>query len=191
MFVMADEETKPSGTNRVLWLFVILALVFLWWYFRPESETKTINTDATAYADTDPDDILVDLKDGTSPSAIEAALGIDLVLVDDSGVAAKTSLYRAHVDPAQRDAILAALAKRSDVEIAEPDAVFMLSPEEMQIVEAPPADPSSPGFPNDPQFKYQWHMNQIGMKEAWKLADGNGVVVAVLDTGVAYGNHDK
>ena len=34
-------------------------------------------------------------------------------------------------------------------------------------------------------------MNQIGMKEAWKLADGNGVIVAVLDTGVAYGNHDK
>jgi serine protease len=191
MVVMADEETKPAGTNRVLWLFVILALVFLWWYFRPESETKTLSADAVAYADTDPDDILVDLKDGTSPAAIEQAIGIDLVLVDDSGVAAKTSLYRAHVDPAQRDTILAALSKRADVEIAEPDATFMLSPEAMQIVEAPPVDPASPGFPNDPQFKYQWHMNQIGMKEAWKLADGNGVVVAVLDTGVAYGNHDK
>jgi len=34
-------------------------------------------------------------------------------------------------------------------------------------------------------------MRQIGMPEAWKLADGNGVIVAVLDTGVAYEDHDK
>jgi serine protease len=29
-------------------------------------------------------------------------------------------------------------------------------------------------------------MRQIGMPEAWKLADGNGVIVAVLDTGVGF-----
>jgi serine protease len=34
-------------------------------------------------------------------------------------------------------------------------------------------------------------MRQIGMPEAWKLADGNGVIVAVLDTGVAYENYEK
>jgi len=189
---MADASvTKPSGTSRLLWLFVILALVLLWWYFRPVGQPDMTAPDADAYADADPDDILVDLKDGATPDSIEQAYGIDLVLVDDSGIAAKTSLYRAHVDPARRDAILADLAKRSDVEIAEPDAEFMLSPDEAVAVEAPPVDPSSPGYPNDPQFKYQWHMDQIGMKEAWKLADGNGVIVAVLDTGVAYGNHDK
>ena len=47
------------------------------------------------------------------------------------------------------------------------------------------------GFPNDPLYKKQWHMRQIGMPEAWKLADGNGVIVAVLDTGVAYENYGK
>src|SRR5690606_23650614 len=31
-----------------------------------------------------------------------------------------------------------------------------------------------------------WHLDQINMPAAWKLADGKGVVVAVLDTGVAY-----
>ncbi|MBA3502489.1 MAG: S8 family peptidase [Myxococcota bacterium] len=188
---MADEPvTKPSGASRFLWLFVILALVLLWWYFRPQAQPDMTPADADAMAETDPDDILVDLKDGTKPDAIEQAFGIDLVLVDDSGIAAKTSFYRAHVDPARRDEILAALAKRSDVEIAEPDAHFMVSPDEF-VQEAPAVDPSSPGYPNDPQFKFQWHMNQIGMKEAWKLADGNGVIVAVLDTGVGYGNHDK
>jgi serine protease len=34
-------------------------------------------------------------------------------------------------------------------------------------------------------------MRQIKMPDAWKLADGNGVIVAVLDTGVAYENHGK
>ena len=49
--------------------------------------------------------------------------------------------------------------------------------------------PSDEGYPNDPQYKFQWHLRQIGMPEAWKLADGNGVIVAVLDTGVAYENY--
>lgn len=44
-------------------------------------------------------------------------------------------------------------------------------------------------FPNDPQYKFQWHMNAIRMPEAWKLATGKNVVVAVIDTGVAYENY--
>ena len=28
------------------------------------------------------------------------------------------------------------------------------------------------GFPNDPKYQYQWHMGQINMPDAWKLADG-------------------
>src|SRR5690606_738793 len=38
---------------------------------------------------------------------------------------------------------------------------------------------------------FQWHLDQIGMPEAWKLADADGVIVAVLDTGVAYGDHGR
>src|SRR5258705_2802836 len=119
-----DEQTTRRGAGRFLWLFVILAILVLWWYFRSEGDKGAtqaqLDTD-TAAAVTDPDDILVDLKDNATPDAIERALGIDLVLVDDSGEAAATQLYRAHVDPARRDAILAALAVRPDVEIAEPD----------------------------------------------------------------------
>src|SRR6185436_15044927 len=46
--------------------------------------------------------------------------------------------------------------------------------------------PAWQGFPDDPQYRFQWHLDQIGMREAWKLANGDGVIVAVLDTGVAY-----
>ena len=180
---------KRSGFGRLLWLLVLVAVVVIWWHFRSETDpgaaAAQIEADRQA-AVTDPDDILVDLKDDASPAqikAIEAAAGISLALVDDT--AAATKLYRAHVDPARRDAIIAALATNPTVEIVEPDAEFMLSPEE-QAIRVPLAEPTEPGFPNDPLYPKQWHLRQIGMPEAWKLADGNGVIVAVLDTGVGF-----
>ena len=40
--------------------------------------------------------------------------------------------------------------------------------------------------PNDPYYKHQWHLDTIGMKEAWEFPKGQEVVVAVIDTGVAF-----
>jgi serine protease len=186
---MSDEQetSKKSGASKILWLLLALAIVLLWWYFRPDGSHKVAQPlDSTVTAAIDRSDILVDLKDDASPAAIEKALGLKLVLVDDSGEAASTKLYRAHVDPDREDAIVTALQKRSDVEIAEPDSMMALSPEDMQAVEVPDASPATPGYPNDPLYAKQWHLRQIGMPAAWKLADGNGVIVAVLDTGVGF-----
>ncbi len=44
--------------------------------------------------------------------------------------------------------------------------------------------------PNDPFFRFQWHMPLIQAPEAWDVANGNGVLVAVLDTGIAYEDFD-
>ncbi|HEX5062389.1 MAG TPA: S8 family serine peptidase [Kofleriaceae bacterium] len=185
-----DDEQQTSerpGPSKILWLLLALAIVLMWWYFRPrhdEGAGAAQEMSDQASAATDPDDILVDLKDNATPqqvAAIERDLGIDLVLVSDQSK--DEQFYRAHVDPARRDAIIDALSKRSEVEIAEPDATVSLSPGEETVA---PIVPTWEGFPNDPQYKFQWHMRQIGMPEAWKLADGNGVIVAVLDTGVGY-----
>ena len=188
-----DEETQPKrgGMSRLLWLLVIVAIVVIWWYFRGNPDrgatAAEISTDRSAQlAGTDPDDILVDLKDDATAgdrAALEQDLGIQLALVD--ATAESTQLYRAHVDPARRDAIVAALEQRAEVEIAEPDSEISLSPGEAEL-RAELEEPAQPGFPNDPLYIKQWHLRQIGMPAAWKLADGNGVIVAVLDTGVAY-----
>jgi serine protease len=192
---MDEQQPKRGGIGRLLWVVVILAIVLLWWYFRPGADggaTQAEQEIDRASALSDPDDILVDLRDDASPdqiAAIERDLGIHLVLVDDT--ASTTKLYRAHVDADREATTLAALAQRAEVEIAEPDSEMQLSPDEQdQELDAPVA-PAHEGFPNDPQYALQWHLRQIGMPAAWKLADGNQVVVAVLDTGVAYENYKQ
>ncbi len=42
--------------------------------------------------------------------------------------------------------------------------------------------------PNDPLFKYQWHLRAIQAPAAWAVSRGAGATVAILDTGVAYEN---
>ena len=40
--------------------------------------------------------------------------------------------------------------------------------------------------PDDELFSQQWNLGTIGIPRAWDVSTGEGVVVAVLDTGVAY-----
>ena len=62
--------------------------------------------------------------------------------------------------------------------------------------DVPPDNPAIPrngsgGSGNDPEFSNQWGMNQIGVKEGWKMTKGTpDVVVAVIDTGVDYTHED-
>lgn len=48
------------------------------------------------------------------------------------------------------------------------------------------AQPPTVEPPNDPLYKYQWHLPAIQIPAAWALSRGAGATVAVLDTGVAY-----
>lgn len=50
--------------------------------------------------------------------------------------------------------------------------------------------------PNDPYYSYQWHLDNpvydgIQMEEAWDISTGSNVIVAVIDTGVAYENYKR
>ena len=59
------------------------------------------------------------------------------------------------------------------------DAVVDIEPERWVMPSAAP--------PNDPYFSYQWHLSAVGIPGAWDSATGEGVVVAVIDTGVSEG----
>lgn len=38
--------------------------------------------------------------------------------------------------------------------------------------------------PNDPYYQYQWNFDQLELSEVWDKATGDGVIVAVVDSGV-------
>jgi serine protease len=184
------DEQRTSGRRRNwIWLLVILAVVVIWFLWRPPRDNAAPASQSDAAA-TDPDDVLVDFKDAISDervAEIGRSLGLELRLV--SSPARHERLYRAHVAADQRDAVLGALGRLAEVEVAEPDAEIHLVPEG-EVAEEDP-DPRAKGFPNDPQYKYQWHLDQIGMPEAWKIAGGDGVIVAVIDTGVAFEDYGR
>jgi serine protease len=78
------------------------------------------------------------------------------------------------IDPSlDAEAVAADLAARDDVEYAQASYIV------------------HPYFrPNDPLFSQQWNLSLLGMEQAWEINRGasSTVVVAVLDTGVAFQN---
>jgi serine protease len=95
-----------------------------------------------------------------------------------------------------QDAEDAARRLRADpmVESVDYDVPVRLFPEDWTPAAPPVAAPecakdddagrAGTGFPNDPCFRYQWNLRQVGLPAAWKLGQGRGAVVAVIDTGV-------
>jgi len=49
----------------------------------------------------------------------------------------------------------------------------------------PVTEVNSAGMPNDPYYEHQWHMQDLKVDQAWKVTQGQGTVVAVVDTGVS------
>jgi serine protease len=111
----------------------------------------------------------LDLADNLTASDIEQ-LGKDygIVIRDNSPESHNLgNIEVATVDPEQENKVLSRMAHDPRVEVAEPlmmaHAMFT---------------------PNDPQYKDQWHMEKVGAPTAWKYSCGQGVTVAVVDTGI-------
>ncbi|UCC87108.1 MAG: S8 family serine peptidase [Anaerolineales bacterium] len=87
-------------------------------------------------------------------------------------------LYVAKFDPQlDPNAVASAYAADEDVAYAEPNFYAYASD-----------GPTAPLAltPNDPYFSFQWHMPLIQAAQAWDVSTGQDVLVAVLDTGIAY-----
>ena len=85
-------------------------------------------------------------------------------------------------------ALMAQIAADPAVDHVEPDVMMHAVRDIQAPANATPASLLN-GAPNDPYYaKYQWHFNNAtggaDVEKAWSLADGSGVVVAVLDTGI-------
>lgn len=76
-------------------------------------------------------------------------------------------LYRANLDRTGTIGALRALEARADIAYVEPNYILKAF-----------------ATPNDPRFGEQWHYTAINLPQAWDIAKGDGVRVAVVDSGI-------
>jgi serine protease len=178
----------------------LLAPGLLWLLGRGSGDGDA-NKEAPAYADTlpgfepgdtdaTPGEIVVDFADDIAPAAIAAwEARLALRFVPASRYSDNDRIYRAVVDPDRVGSDLAELRRDPLVEAAEENHIYSIPEVELANTVVPADELTTPTedskFPNDPRYGEQWHMRQIHMDETWKAAQGEGVIVAVVDTGVS------
>ena len=156
----------------------------------PAAKPTPGDAELVAAAGVNPTHLIVDFKDDVSPQVLAENPYVEIPISDYS---AKDRLYRLEFATATEAAAAAAnLAHDPDVESVDYDVEATIPPDEAAVTAgesmegecgaggAKPAD-----FPNDACFRYQWHLRQIGLPQAWKMGQGKGVIVAVIDTGVS------
>ena len=138
---------------------------------RPSYVTAELPDDLSAHV---PGRVVVDFVDGTTKAefdALEQDWGLDLEF--NSAEEGPSSAITTGAYEGDLDALLAKIRSNPKVESAEA----------LMTVQAS-------YVPNDPMYARQWNLKQINMEQAWDVSRGKGVVVAVLDTGIAWEDHD-
>jgi serine protease len=142
----------------------------------PAARTAMANADEER-SDEMATEILVDLKDNATDAdekEVESRLGGLHLHANSAYAAAHDKIFIAEVDPTILSELIDKIKDDPNVENVEPNFVYKTSM-----------------IPNDPMFDKQWSFRMIDAPTAWDSADGKGVIVAVIDTGVAYENYDK
>lgn len=162
----ATDKKASKGTRLAATLLLIIGLVFLWLSLRQPPQPIPPNLR----------EIVVDLNENTTSSAEIAALEkrFQIDLEPNSPQAHRALLMVASVPSERMGKVLRGLQGEPDVEAAEPNYLYRLYWE-----------------PNDPLYAKQWNFRLVGMEEAWEVGRGEGVIVAVIDTGVAYEDYKE
>ncbi len=116
-------------------------------------------------------EILIDAKDDVSAADVaDLARIAGVPLHAASSLSDATDKYEVgDVAASDEERVLDALRADPRVEHAEPMGVFKES-----------------FVPNDPMYaEKQWHLKRVGAERAWDYSCGEGVTVAVVDTGIA------
>ncbi len=113
--------------------------------------------------------VVVDLVDGASErdlARVERLIGADLDWTHPEAI--DEALAEGWVEDVAR--AVEALQGNPLVEVAEPEIVLS----------------RMGNYPNDPMYERQWHLRAMGAPEGWSSTGrGDGIIVAVVDTGVA------
>ncbi len=169
------KRRRPKHLRFWLWLAVvaIVALAVAW----PKGQRADGFEPILGLADTlVPGEIVVDFRDNVdSPSALSLFQSLGLNGLELGSPSVNTGrLFIVKSPLAAFASTLARLRGDSRIEAVEPQRLF-----------------HAYGAPNDPRYSEQWNFKRIGMEKAWDVTRGKGVVVAVIDTGVAFEKDSK
>lgn len=109
-----------------------------------------------------PGEVVVALEPGASPG---------MAGLPQTGVLRQraASVVTVAVPPGHEREYAAMFERRDGVRFAQPNYLYQ------------------PSFvPDDPDYVYQWNMRMVQAEQAWDVTRGEGVLIAVLDTGVAF-----
>lgn len=190
--------------KQTLWILGLLlaafALLFVLSVHVRVDDERTVDEQAFVFADPATGAVLIDIEDSASSGEhLEIARALRQAIApfawpsDMSALGSElndeANLFRLTPPASEVDDVLRALRADPNVEVVEVERSWAI-PEWEQAYAARelPARSDAPDrfVPNDPYYAYQWHLDQIGMPEAWTRNRGAGAVVAVIDTGVAY-----
>lgn len=200
---------NTKNTTSLRWICaVILSLALLpilvaWrTSWRVEAHRQIEPTDAGIYeADTE---IVVQFRPGTTENDLTdlTAKTLGTISWNSSISQAKTGIATIvfssddNDDNAKQLAVKAIELLRRDPRVEAVDKVrFYRLPdntkEEIASAEADtiPGDPlpdTAKWRPNDPRYNEQWNFQMVKAEEAWEVSKGKDIIVAVIDTGVAY-----
>lgn len=118
--------------------------------------------------------VIVKFREGASATARTSAAAQVRATAQTNDVPEYADFEVMHIDAGADPQVVAdALSARADVEYAQPDYRVY------------------PRFrPNDPEYGRQWNFSVINMEPAWDINRGasSSIIVAVLDTGIAFEN---
>ena len=197
-------ERKRSHTAR--WLayaalgIAAIPMGLAWQAERVQEARNETQTVSISGADTlewiRPNEIAVQFKDnanGNALNALSAKIGVPMVWNSTFGVQSK--IGRIQVPFGQNtDTILAKL--RNDPNIEATDVVHIYrAPVIMDGSSATTPNNANEETgkwkPNDPRYAEQWNLRMVNAEAAWEVTRGKGVIVAVIDTGVAFADNRK
>lgn len=146
--------------------------------------------------DTDPtgDELILDFADHLSDAQVKqlvAEFGLTPRLNSPHSDAA--NMYIARVPEGAVPAAAMCLKQRLGVDLESAEENYNVTLFDTLSREAVSVDgalettdaPTEGNKPNDPLYQFQWHFPQVNAESAWGVSTGKGVVVAVIDTGVA------
>jgi serine protease len=138
------------------------------------------------------ENLLIDFRDDVTADRIATiAEHVEVDLRLNSIHAEDDRLYVATVRRDRFKDVIRHLREFDEVEVSEPNYRYYLR--DTLVEDRAPAVPlrPSPAPVDDPRYGEQWSFPLIDVPAAWERSRGRGVVVAVIDTGVAFENYKQ